>query len=77
MRLSVNEQLEREREFVRIKTEISEEQVTKEVIAHMLLALPKDTEDPQSELNVRIVRRSAAGTTELPARELSPLWPAM
>ena len=41
----------------------------------MLLALPKDTEDPQSELNVRIVRRSAAGTTELPARELSPLWP--
>jgi protein involved in polysaccharide export with SLBB domain len=74
-RFSANEQLEREREFVRIKTEISDEEVTMEVMAHMLLALPKETNDPQSELEVRIVRRSPVGTTELPASDLTPLWP--
>jgi hypothetical protein len=76
MRAGLDEPLERERELTRVRAEMAEETVTKDVIARMLSGIPEEVSVTQdTELNILVVRRGASGVVELRADEYSPLLP--
>lgn len=77
VRLSVDAQVDREREIRDLQISISEDEATKATLGTLLMRLPGDfaAKFARKELELTILRRAPSGQQRLSAREDSPLVP--